>query len=147
MVSASWSQQRKASGTPLVRVHFAVADCDSCPLRAKCTKAANGKWGRSLTLLPREQQQILEQRRAQQQTDEWKERYDTRAGVEGTISQAVRRCPPAAHALPGPAQDPPGERALCHRSQHHPRRRLAQRHPTRHDPCLSPHAPCPCSMI
>ncbi|WP_331748555.1 transposase [Streptomyces chartreusis] len=90
-VSASWSQQRKASGTPLVRVHFAFADCDPCPLRAKCTRAANGKSGRSLTLLPREQQQILEQRQAQQQTDEWKERYDARAGVEGTISQGVRR--------------------------------------------------------
>ncbi|WP_030549401.1 IS1182 family transposase [Streptomyces albus] len=89
--SVSWSQQRKASGTPLVRVHFALADCDACPLRPRCTKAANGKWGRSLTLLPRKQQQILEQRRAEQQTDAWKERYDARAGVEGTISQAVRR--------------------------------------------------------
>ncbi|WTW14362.1 IS1182 family transposase [Streptomyces sp. NBC_00019] len=89
--SVSWSQQRKASGTPLVRVYFALADCDPCPLRPRCTKAANGKWGRSLTLLPREQQQILEQRRAEQQTDAWKERYDARAGVEGTISQAVRR--------------------------------------------------------
>ncbi|WP_275902430.1 transposase [Streptomyces sp. S1D4-23] len=89
--SVSWSQQRKASGTPLVRVRFALADCDPCPLRARCTKAANGKWGRSLTLLPREQQQILEERRAEQQTDEWKARYDVRAGVEGTISQAVRR--------------------------------------------------------
>jgi transposase len=89
--SVSWSQQRKASGTPLVRVHFALADCDPCPLRARCTKAANGKWGRSLTLLPREQQQILEKRRAEQQTDEWKARYDVRAGVEDTISQAVRR--------------------------------------------------------
>ncbi|WUJ56803.1 IS1182 family transposase [Streptomyces mirabilis] len=59
--SVSWSQQRKASGTPLVRVHFALADCDPCPLRARCTKAANSKWGRSLTLLPREQQQILEE--------------------------------------------------------------------------------------
>lgn len=65
----SWSEQRKASGTPLVRVHFAFADCGPCPLRPSCTKAANGKWGRSLTLLPREQQQILEQRRADQQTD------------------------------------------------------------------------------
>ncbi|MEN3586714.1 IS1182 family transposase [Streptomyces sp. ZYX-F-203] len=89
--SISWSQQRKASGTPLVRVHFALADCDPCPLRARCTKAANGKWGRSLTLLPQDQQQILEQRRAEQQTDAWKGRYDARAGVEGTISQAVRR--------------------------------------------------------
>ncbi|MEU2868067.1 IS1182 family transposase [Streptomyces olivoreticuli] len=89
--SVSWSQQRKASGTPLVRIHFALADCDPCPLRARCTKAANGKWGRSLTLLPQDQQQILEQQRAGQQTDAWKERYDVRAGVEGTISQAVRR--------------------------------------------------------
>jgi hypothetical protein len=88
--SISWSQQRKASGTPLVRVHFALADCDPCPLKARCTKAANGKWGRSLTLLPQDQQQILEQRRAEQQTGAWKERYDARAGVEGTISQAVR---------------------------------------------------------
>ncbi len=90
-VSVSWSQQRKTNGTPLVRVHFALTDCAPCPLRPRCTKAANGKWGRSLTLLPREQQQILEERRAEQQTDVWKERYDVRAGVEGTISQAVRR--------------------------------------------------------
>ncbi|WP_369362285.1 IS1182 family transposase [Streptomyces sp. CG4] len=90
-VSVSWSQQRKPNGTPLVRVHFALTDCAPCPLRPRCTKAANGKWGRSLTLLPREQQQILEERRAEQQTDVWKERYDVRAGVEGTISQAVRR--------------------------------------------------------
>lgn len=90
-VSASWSDQRKSSGTPVSRVHFTAQECAVCPVRDKCTRAANGKWGRSLTLLPREQQQILEQRRADQQTDAWKQRYDTRAGVEGTISQAVRR--------------------------------------------------------
>ncbi len=28
--------------------------------------------------------------RVQQETDEWKKIYDTRAGVEGTISQGVR---------------------------------------------------------
>ncbi|WP_078661716.1 IS1182 family transposase [Streptomyces sp. NRRL B-24484] len=90
-VSASWSDQRKPSGTPITRVHFALQDCDPCPARQQCTKAANGKWGRTLTLLPREQQQVLWQRRQEQQTEEWKKRYDTRAGVEGTISQAVRR--------------------------------------------------------
>ncbi|MEV7004372.1 transposase [Streptomyces sp. NPDC093982] len=89
--SVSWSQQRKASGTSIVRVPFAFADCHPCPLRPRSTKAANGKWGRSLTLLPRQQQQILEQRRTEQQTDAWKERYGTRAQVEGTISQTVRR--------------------------------------------------------
>ncbi|MFE9927368.1 IS1182 family transposase, partial [Streptomyces sp. NPDC005774] len=89
--SVSWSDQRKATGTPLARIHFAVADCTACPLRANCTTATNGKWGRSLTLLPREQQEVLAQRRKEQLTDEWKKRYDIRAGVEGTISQAVRR--------------------------------------------------------
>lgn len=144
--SVSWSEQRKASATQLVRVHFALADCDPCPLRARCTKAANGKWGRSLTLLPQEQQQILEQRRAEQQTDEWKKRYDVRAGVEGTISQAVRRTRLRRHPLPRPEQDPSRERSLRHRPQHHPRRRLAARHPTRHDPCLPPRPSRPCSM-
>ncbi|MGW7674145.1 transposase [Streptomyces sp. NPDC054775] len=45
-ISASWSDQRKSSGTPIARVH-----CGSCSVREKCTKAANGKWGRSLTLI------------------------------------------------------------------------------------------------
>ncbi|MDX3417239.1 transposase, partial [Streptomyces sp. MD20-1-1] len=34
----------------------------------------------------------LHQRRAEQETDAWKERYKMRAGVEGTISQAVNPC-------------------------------------------------------
>ena len=88
--SVSWSDQRKPSGIPVARIHFALADCDACPLRAKCTKAANGKWGRSLTLLSREQHEVLARQRAEQQTPEWKARYNVRAGVEGTISQAVR---------------------------------------------------------
>ncbi|WP_267905297.1 transposase [Streptomyces marianii] len=44
-----------------------------------------------MTLLSREQQQVLEQRHIEQRTEDWKARYDVRAGVEGTISQAVRR--------------------------------------------------------
>jgi len=88
--SISWPDQRKPSGTPVARVRFALADCDACPLRAQCTKAANGKRGRSLTLLSREQHEVLARQRAEQQTPEWKARYNIRAGVEGTISQAVR---------------------------------------------------------
>jgi transposase len=89
-VSVSWSSQRKPNGTPIARVHFATADCNPCPLRSRCTTAANGKWGRSLTLLPRDQHELLARQRAEQQTAEWKARYNIRAGIEGTISQAVR---------------------------------------------------------
>ncbi|UQA91366.1 IS1182 family transposase [Streptomyces halobius] len=91
-VSVSWSDQVKSSGTPITRVQFAATDCRPCPLRSACTRASDkGRYGRSLTLLPREQQEVLEQRRQEQRTEEWKKRYDIRAGIEGTISQAVRR--------------------------------------------------------
>ncbi|MET8647098.1 transposase [Streptomyces sp. NPDC004675] len=104
-ISASWSDQRKSSGTPIARVHFTAQDCASCPVREKCTKAANGTWGRSLTLLPQDQQEALEARRREQLADEWQQRYNIRAGVEGTISQAVRRtrtAEPASPACPRP---------------------------------------------
>ncbi|RZB19501.1 IS1182 family transposase [Streptomyces sp. F001] len=87
--SVSWSEQRKPTGTEIIRVHFAKTDCDACPVRAACT-SAKSKWGRSLTLLTQPQQEALDQRRCEQQTDEWQAAYGTLAGVEGTISQAVR---------------------------------------------------------
>jgi transposase len=88
--SISWSDQRKPNGTPVARVHFALADCDACPLRGQCTRASHGRWGRTLTLLSRDQHELLARHRAEQQTPEWKARYNIRAGIEGTISQAVR---------------------------------------------------------
>ncbi|MFE0632757.1 transposase [Streptomyces sp. NPDC058864] len=39
---------------------------------------------------PNPQQQALDQRRREQETAQWRAAYGTRAGVEGTISQAVR---------------------------------------------------------
>ncbi|WP_307841702.1 transposase [Streptomyces endocoffeicus] len=74
-------------GEPRIHIDFSGAGCTSCPAKETCTTAAY----RVLTLLPREEHELLRQRRAQQQTDQWKERYHTRAGVEGSISQAVRR--------------------------------------------------------
>src|SRR4030095_11370204 len=88
--SASWSTPPVDHGPTLTFVRFAAADCAECPAREKYTTAKHKKWGRSMTLLPQEQQQVLEQRRREQLTDEWKQRYNVRAGVEGTISQTVR---------------------------------------------------------
>jgi transposase len=89
--SASWSAQRKNSGTPVTRVHFAASDCAACPSNSKCTTASNGKWGRSLTLLPEDQQQVLQTRRREQVTEPWQQRYHIRAGIEATIAQTTRR--------------------------------------------------------
>jgi len=41
---------------------------------------------------PQEQHNILQTARAREQTESFKKEYAKRAGIEGTISQGVRRC-------------------------------------------------------
>ncbi|MFE2441547.1 transposase, partial [Streptomyces sp. NPDC059426] len=47
---------------------------------------------REINLKPRDEYEALHQARKLQGTDQWKDRYKIRAGVEGTISQAVQAC-------------------------------------------------------
>jgi transposase len=54
----------------------------------RCTRAATG--GRNLTVYPQRQYEAQEQARQRQQTEEFRALYGRRAGIEGTISQAVR---------------------------------------------------------
>jgi hypothetical protein len=84
--SASWTPCTQR-GTEAIVVRFAGADCRPCPVRPHCTTATRG--GRQLTLRPREIQQVLDQARAAQDTKEWQADYALRAGVEGTVHQAV----------------------------------------------------------
>lgn len=60
-------------------------ECEGCPVRAGC---APGKCGRTLCVSP--YYRHLLQRRAEQETKAFKERYKSRAAVEGTISEIVR---------------------------------------------------------
>ncbi|MFI2054886.1 IS1182 family transposase [Streptomyces purpureus] len=84
-----WNPDHSPEGTPVIRVRFKGGDCRPCPVREQCTTSSVG---RRLTLRPRAEHEALRQARAEQDTDTWKERYKTRAGVEGTISQAAQRC-------------------------------------------------------
>ncbi|MEL3947152.1 transposase [Streptomyces sp. LNU-CPARS28] len=45
--------------------------------------------GRTLSLQPRELQEVLDHARLQQDDEQWRARYGTRAGIEGAIHQAV----------------------------------------------------------
>jgi transposase len=67
---------------------FNLSSCGQCSLRARCTTAQ--KSGRSLTVYPPEQYQALQAAREREDTEEYQQLYAKRAGVEGTISQAVR---------------------------------------------------------
>ena len=84
--SASWSDCAQR-GTQAVVVKFPAQACHACPVRDQCTTASRG--GRQPTLRPREIQQALDDARAQQATKHWQATYALRAGVEGTIGQAV----------------------------------------------------------
>jgi hypothetical protein len=85
--SASWTPAVQR-GTDVIVVKFAGEVCQSCPVKAQCTTATRG--GRQLTLRPRPVQEALDQARAEQSTTDWQRKYARRAGVESTISQAVK---------------------------------------------------------
>jgi transposase len=85
--SVGWTQPLDRSKLPTVVIRFASATCRSCAVRAQCTR---GQAGRTLTLRPPEVHTALLARRAVQQGPAFVQQYALRAGIEGTISQAVR---------------------------------------------------------
>ncbi|KAB2588030.1 IS1182 family transposase [Streptomyces arboris] len=90
--ATQWYPRTDSKGLPVIRVRFPASRCGPCPDRASCINSAAGR-GREIML--RQQQaehDAIRSIRAEQQTGAWKERYKIRAGVEGTISQAVGRC-------------------------------------------------------
>lgn len=86
--SKRWKPCHDVNGNPTVYVAFAQKDCQACPVRDQCTRSL--KTGRSLTLRAQSDWLVLQQARLRQNTDDFKTTYATRAGIEGTISQAVR---------------------------------------------------------
>jgi transposase len=85
--SSSWVSSFDTKGNPRVEVMFNTSDCAPCQARLLCTKSKRKR--RKITIRPQEQANLLQTVRASQQTEVFWERYATRAGVEGTISQAV----------------------------------------------------------
>lgn len=86
--SVLWMPGHDRHEHPVINIRFARADCDACAARAQCTHSAIQP--RMLTVRPREQHEALQANRQRQTTEVFKEQYAKRAGIEGTISQAVR---------------------------------------------------------
>jgi transposase len=85
--SVSWSPRQAAGTQPSILVRFAAASCRQCEVREQCT---HGQAARTLTLRPEAVHGAIQQRRAEQRRPGFVKQYALRAGVEGTISQAVR---------------------------------------------------------
>jgi hypothetical protein len=87
------SRSMRPDARGLVTFRFRVRDCRPCPLRAQCTRAANPNLGRSITIHPEPVHEArMNAHRAQQgeNAESWAKVYNIRAGIEGTVSQAVR---------------------------------------------------------
>ena len=69
----------------IAHVKFAKHDCLACPVRAQCTHST--KEPRGLMIRADQGYQVLQQARQQQQTQEFKDLYATRASIEGTLSE------------------------------------------------------------
>ena len=69
-----------------------TTDCGSCPSRELCTQSDAKYPRRRLTIRPKEQYEALQAAREREGTVEFKAQYTKRAGIEGTISRAVRTC-------------------------------------------------------
>lgn len=74
----------------VVKVRFKPKDCRDCSNRSKCVKSKSGA-PRSLNLPPQSLYEALEATRNLLTTEDGKREYQNRAGIEGTLSQAVRR--------------------------------------------------------
>jgi transposase len=88
-VSIGWYPHQDRCGEPRILARFAKSDCRQCPTHEQCVRAKSGR--RSLAFRPKEQHIALQHARQRQQTDEFKQAYARRSGVEGTVSQGTRR--------------------------------------------------------
>ncbi len=88
-MSRLWRQAYDSNRNPLIEVVFDRHTCGACSVRNNCTSSSSAP--RKLKLRPQAEYQALAARRTEQLSTAFKQTYAGRAGIEGTISQAVRR--------------------------------------------------------
>jgi transposase len=86
--STGWYPRRDGRGNAVIEVPFNRADCLACPCRVHCTKSATQP--RMIHFRPQAEYDMLQTARQRQQTLQFKQPYQKRAGIEGTLSQGTR---------------------------------------------------------
>ena len=87
-ISSSWTAVHDARGRPKIKIKFAGADCLGCARQQDCTSSKRVR--RTLTLPESGEYMRLRSAREEQNRPSFAAEYAQRAGIEGTISQAVR---------------------------------------------------------
>jgi transposase len=87
-LSRAWRPLEDTWHNAVIHVEFAIKDCKTCPVHDLCTHSQASP--RTLTLRPQPIHQALQAARQSQTTPAFKAVYAKRAGIEGTLSEAVR---------------------------------------------------------
>ncbi|MEL4895713.1 IS1182 family transposase [Crocosphaera sp. Alani8] len=87
--SHSWRPTKDRGGLGVIQIQFSSSSCKNCSARSQCTRAK--KDGRKLTIREKERYIALKNRRKEQDDPEFLKIYHKRAGIEGTLSQALRK--------------------------------------------------------
>ncbi len=90
--SVEWAPRVDNRGNDSIYIRFSSADCAPCPSRPQCTRSEAAAPRRSIAVRPQQQYEALQARRRYEASALYAQAYARRAGIEGTISQAVRRC-------------------------------------------------------
>jgi Transposase DDE domain len=91
-LSTEWVPRLDVRGNPSIDIRCSPSDCGPCPSRVRCTRSTAKYPRRSIAVRPQEPSEARQQRRAQEATRDDAREYARRAGIEGTLSQGVRRC-------------------------------------------------------
>lgn len=83
--SNPWTMRDHRRDHQLTRVKFKRVECEPCPVHDLCTKHHR----RTLSFHEQPVYEKVQQRKTDQHTDDWKQEYGKRSGIEGTISQCV----------------------------------------------------------
>jgi transposase len=90
--SAAWleCQTKETNPRRIVKVKFRRKDCFNCENRSKCVRSEKGA-PRQLLLQAKEFHEAMKKTRSMFSSEVGRREYQQRAGIEGTLSQGIRR--------------------------------------------------------
>lgn len=82
-----YSSNWKENDIHRIHTSFRIRDCRDCPAKKLCTKGQS----RKLNILVKEYNEVKNEYLSKLESENFKNTYKKRSGIEGTISQAVRK--------------------------------------------------------
>ncbi len=86
--SQSWHSRQEKYGHEYIQARFDPTDCRACVSQSACTQSKLGL--PTVSFKPQVEYEALQAAHQRQETEEFKQTYKKRAGIEGTISQGTR---------------------------------------------------------